>query len=207
MAFGKKETNYFECFDQAMDIAIIAAEQLNELLTNYTDVSKKAEKIHDTEHKADEVLHRMVENLSRAFITPIDREDILQIGSNIDTIVDNIEDVANMLDMFCVSVIPEPAKVMGSLIIKSCTSLKSAVNEFKNFKKSNKHLTELIIEVNRYEEEADKFYRKTVKELYQNESNPIELLKWKEIYDRMEDTLDASEDVANLLEAMAIKNS
>lgn len=208
MALGKKnEINYYECFDQISDLSIKAAKQLEDLMDNYTNVLQKASKIHDLEHEADEIIHKMVAELSRAFITPIDREDILQIVSNLDDIVDYIEDIANMLDMFSIRRIPEPAKVMTSLIVKSCLTLEKAVNEFKNFKKSGKHLTELIIKVNHYEEEGDKFYRKTVKELYLKESDPVELMKWKEIYDKMEDTLDACEEVADLLEAMSIKNS
>ncbi len=208
MAFGKnKEMDYYECFNKASGLSIKAAKQLEDLMTNYMDVAQKAAGIHEVEHEADGVFHKMVEELSRAFITPIDREDILQIASNIDNIVDNIEDVANMLDMFSIRQIPEPAKIMTSLIVKSCSALEKAVNEFKNFKKSGKQLTQLIIQVNQYEEEGDKFYRRTVKELYLQEANPIEIMKWKEIYDKMEDTLDACEEVANLLEAMAIKNS
>lgn len=208
MALGKnKEMDYYECFDQASKLSIKAAKQLEDLMNHYTGVEEKVKGIHEVEHEADEIFHKMVEELSRAFITPIDREDILQIASNIDNIVDYIEDIANMLDMFSVKQIPEPAKTMISLIVKSCEALEMAVHEFKNFKKSGKQLTQLIIQVNQYEEEGDKFYRSTVKELYLKETNPVELMKWKEIYDKMEDTLDASEEVANLLEAMAIKNS
>ena len=204
---GKKGIDYFECFDQAMELASAAAKQLAVLMNDYTDVAEKANRIHDTEHKADGIFHKMVEELSRAFITPIDREDILQIGSNIDSIIDNIEDIANMMDMFSIKTVREEAKAMTGIIVKACDALEKAVDEFKNFKKSSKNLTKLIIEVNHCEEEGDKFYRKTIKDLYQKEKDPIELAKWKEIFDKMEDTLDTCEDVANLLEGMSIKNS
>ncbi len=208
MALGKKkEMDYYECFNTASGLSVKAAKQLEDLMNNYTNVAEKAAGIHETEHEADGIFHKMVEELSRAFITPIDREDILQIASNIDNIVDYTEDIANMLDMFSIKQIPQPAKTMTSLIVKSCEALETAIKEFKNFKKSGKQLTQLIIQVNQYEEEGDKFYRSTVKELYQEGNNPIEIMKWKEIYDKMEDTLDACEEVANLLEAMAIKNS
>ncbi len=207
MAFKKKEFNYYDCFDQASDLTIKVAKQLEELMNDYTNVAEKVEAIHATEHQADDIFHQVVENLSRAFITPIDREDILEIAGDIDNIVDYIEDIANMLDMFSILHIPEPAKTLTGLIVKSCSALEMAVNEFKNFKRSGKQLTQLIIQVNQYEEEGDRFYRRTVKELYLTATNPIELMKWKEIYDKMEDTLDMSEEVANLLEAMAIKNS
>ncbi|MGI6546185.1 MAG: DUF47 domain-containing protein [Fastidiosipilaceae bacterium] len=205
--FKKKEIDYYERFDQAGSLATKAARRLEELMDDYTDVAKKATEIHNIENEADIIYHKTVKDLSRAFITPIDREDILQIAGNIDDIVDYIEDIANMMEMFSIRQIPQPAKDMTALIVRSCTALEMTVNEFRHFKKSHERLAKLIIQVNQFEEEGDRFYRQTVKDLYLTETNPVELMKWKEIYDKMEDTLDVCEEVANLLEAMAIKNS
>jgi len=207
MKFGrKKDTNYFELLNSMAECTSRAAEQLDEMLHNYTDVAAKAEAVHGTEHECDNYLHRLVRELNRAFITPIDREDLLQIGSMIDTITDAIEDVANSFEMLSIRKVEKPALDMSELIKAVCTALSKAVKEFEHFR-SSKKLSEYVIEVNHLEEQADVLYRSTIKALYNNtHMTVLDVIKWKEIYDYMERIFDACEDVANLLEGTAIKN-
>ena len=203
---AKKEYNYFEQFVVQMSLCKKAAKQLAEMLADYRDVFAKANAIHDTEHEADMVLHGISRELNSSFITPIDREDIINLAMQTDDIADSIEDVANLFDMLCIADVRPEAADLANLINKSCGKLYEAVEEFAHFKVSKK-LNDMIIEVNRVEEEGDKLHRGAIKRMYQNEKDPIVIMKWKEIFDSMEKVLDDCEDVADLLDGLAIKNS
>ncbi len=207
MLFGrKKEVNYFAILSKMADCSRKAASQLDEMLNNYTDVAAKAKAIHDVEHEADKLLHGLTRELNRAFVTPIDREDLLHIGSGIDSITDAIEEVANSFDMYSIKEVANEALAMSKIVMAACRILSEAVKEFEMFR-SSKKLADLIIEVNRLEEKGDMLYRSTVKELYKNDSlSVLDIIKWKEIYDNMECILDTCEDVANLIEGTVLKN-
>ena len=113
-----------------------AAIQLDEMMHNFTDVSRKADEIHDTEHKGDRMLHELVRALNIAFITPIDREDLIAIGHGIDSITDSIEDVANLFDMFSINKVETPALAMSELAKDITRALAEAVREFEQFRSS-----------------------------------------------------------------------
>jgi predicted phosphate transport protein (TIGR00153 family) len=203
---AKKTYNYFEQFEKQILLSENAAEQLVAMLDDYTDIQNKAEKIHDTEHKADEQLHGLMQELNRSFVTPIDREDIVQLASALDDITDAVEDVANLLDVMSIEVVKPEAKEMSLLILEGSRALSALVSEFHLFK-SSKNLNDLIIKVNEVEAKGDVLHRSVTKELFKNERDAIELMKWKQIFDTMEDTLDFIEDVADLIDGLVIKNS
>jgi len=202
----RKEVNYFAILSSMAECSLKAAAQLDDILKNYTDVTAKANAVHDTEHEGDELLHGLTRELNRAFITPIDREDLLVIGNGIDSITDAIEDVANLFDIFSIKAVEQEVLAMSDLVMSACKALADAVKEFETFR-SSKKLSELIIEVNRIEEKGDKLYRSTLKALYSsNRLEVLDIVKWKEIYDNMERILDTCEDVADTLEGLAMKN-
>ena len=200
-----KDINYYDVFIAMTAYSKKAAEQLQEMLGNYTNVAAKAEEIHKTEHEADELLHDMMYKLNRAFITPIDREDIMMLSDKIDSITDSIKDTANLFDVFMIEQLRPEVGAMSALVVRSCETLYQAVVEFKSFK-SSKSMKDHIIEVNRLEEEGDRLLRRITKELYARETSPVEIMKWKEIYDTLELVLNLCEDVADLLENVAVKN-
>jgi predicted phosphate transport protein (TIGR00153 family) len=200
--------NYFEVFNSMAECLKRASTQLLDMVTDFTDIEKKADIVHNTEHEADGLLHDMVYQLNRAFITPIDREDIMALANGIDNIIDAIEDVANLFDMLSIkSILPEAVDFVR-LIVKSSDALAIAIKEFQQFKHTKK-LNELVIDVNRIEEEGDKLHRGFIKNLYKNNSalTVLEIIKWKEIYDNMEHVLDGCEDIADMLEGLSVKNS
>jgi len=145
-----KDINYFEVFNNMADCMVRSARQLHDMTVNFTEVKEKADAIHAVEHEADELLHGMVSHLNRAFITPIDREDILQIANGIDNAIDAIEDVANLFDMLSIKSMMPCAQEFVSLIVKSADALSLAINEFKQYKHSKK-LNMLVIDVNQIE--------------------------------------------------------
>ena len=163
MIFGrKKDVNYFKILSQMAECSQKAAAQLDEMLNNYINVEAKAKAIYDIEHEADKLLHSLTHELNRAFVTPIDREDLLAIGNGIDSITDAIEDVANSFDTFSITNVLNEALDMSRIIMATCNTLAQAVKEFELFR-SSKKLNKLIIEVNRMEEEGDMLYRSTLK--------------------------------------------
>lgn len=203
---ASKNYNYFDKFVQQMSLCKKAAKQLMNMLENYTDVSVQAEGIHTVEHEADILLHEIMGELNRSFITPIDREDIVGLVNELDDIADSIEDVANLFDILGITQVRQEALEMAKLILVGCETLYDAIAEFSHFKNSKK-LNEFLIRVNRAEEDGDRMHRSVIKAMYQNEKDPINLMKWKEIFDAMEDVLDDCEDVADLIDGLVIKNS
>ena len=202
----KKEDNYFDRFIAAIQYSCKAAEMLEEMANDYTDIEKKVSRIHEVEHEADREYHLLVEQLNKSFITPIEREDILAISQSIDNITDKIEDVAYRFTMFNVQKPHAEATAFLHLISKGCQVLKEAMVEFKNFKKS-KLLSEKIIEVNHIEEEGDQLYKNIIHTIFSSNLDSVDIIKWKEIFETMEDCMDCCEDVADLMESVVMKNS
>ena len=200
-----KELSYFDVLITAITYSYQAAVALDDLLNNYIDVAAKADAIHDLEHAGDDECHRLTDALNIAFITPIDREDLHNMIKSIDTITDHIEDVSNRFDMFSIETVQPEAIQMARLIVRATGILKDALTEFKTFKKSRR-LHELIKDVNTVEGEGDRLYRKIIKRLFIDQESTVDIIKWKDIYDDMENVLDSCEDVANIIEGVLMKN-
>ena len=202
----KREDVFYDLFDETIEKALEAALLLDDLMNDYTDITKKIAHLKDIEHECDMHVHKIMKALNASFITPIDREDIYSIAKEMDNIVDTIEEAANKFELFHVSEIREEAKIMSKLIIACVTELKVVVNELRRMKRS-KVLREKIIEVNRIENEGDVVYRRAIKSLFETETNALEVIKWKQIYEFLEDSIDACEDVANILEGVVMKHA
>ena len=203
---AKKNFNYFDEFRNQVSLSKLAAEQLNQLLNDYHDVSLRADLVHNTEHEGDKKLREIMNELNVSFITPIDREDIVSLANAIDDITDSIEDVANLFDMFVITEVRPEAKALAELIVQGCGCLYDAINEFADFKDS-KRLRELVRKVNQVEAEADRTHRSVIKTMCTSNISPMEFIIWKDIYDAMETVLDYCEVTADLLDGLAIKNS
>jgi predicted phosphate transport protein (TIGR00153 family) len=201
-----KEINYFDVLITACSYSHQTSVKLNELMHDFTDIPRKASAIHDLEHKGDEEVHRMYDALHFAFITPIDREDLFGLIKSIDDITDHVEDVANRFDMFAIKEVRPDALTMGAKIEQATTLLMELVTEFKTHKRSRR-INSLVRDVNTVEEEGDRLYRESVKRLFTTDVAEMDVIKWKDIYDDMENVLDACEDVANIIEGVIVKNS
>lgn len=164
------------------------------------------EEMHVIEHNADISKHDTMSELMRAFITPIEREDIILLIQEIDDVTDAIEDVLIRTYMFNVAAIREEALEFADVIVRCCEVLKDTLKEFRHFRKSDS-IYENIVEINRLEEEGDALYTRAVRKLYLSSTDPIELSVWREIFDRMEKCCDACEHVANDVESVMLKNS
>lgn len=203
-----KSYNYFNKFVELGDYSCKCAEILNETLVHFdvNVIDKKLEELHNIEHAGDIAKHEMMKQLASEFIAPIEREDIITLSNYIDDITDAIEDVLILIHMFNVKEIKPEVLEFTKLISKCCTSLSLALHEFHNYKKSTT-LHDKVVEVNDFEEIADKFYYSTVHNLYLTSKDPVELLIWTRIYDHLEKCCDKCENAANIIESVAMKNS
>ena len=204
----KKNYNYFDKFVELVDYSCKCSEILHQTLVNFdiNTIGEKVEELHCIEHAGDLAKHELIEQLSTEFIAPIEREDIIDLSQQIDDITDSIEDILIKIHMFNVTSIKPEVLEFADVITKSCNSLKIVLEEFPHYKKSST-LKEKIIEVNDLEEVGDRLFHSTVRNLFVNSKDPVELLVWTEIYDLLEKCCDACEETADTVESIVMKNS
>jgi uncharacterized protein len=202
----RKEEIFFDLFVETTEMSCMAARKLDELINNFVDADKKIKEIEEIEHECDQSVHNILRQLNKSFITPIDREDIYEISKMLDNITDAIESTAHKFNMFNVKSMTEDAKKLSNLIIQCTEELKGVMVEMKSMKTS-KTLTKKIIEVNRIENIGDEVYREAMAKLFADGMPAIDVIKWKEIYEYLENSLDACEDVANIVEGVVMKHA
>ena len=202
----RKEEIFFDMFVETVENSNKAAGMLVDLMKNYTDINNKIKAIEDVEHECDQYVHKIFTQLNKSFITPIDREDIYLIAKELDNITDYVESTAHRFRMLNVETIREEAIKLAELAVVCTQELKGVMLELKNMKRS-KTLRDKIIEVNRIENVGDEIYRNAITTMFRNEKDAIEVIKWKEIFEYLENTLDACEDVANIVEGVVMKHA
>lgn len=205
---AKKSNPYFDDFMVMAGISCSAAEHLHKSFMNFkpADLPEMRKTMHQMENEADKVKHDMMSRLTKEFVPPIDREDIMELANELDTVTDKIEDVLIRVYMYNVLEIRPEAQQYAKIILKCCKKLEEAIAEFPRFKKSST-LMDTIIEVNTIEEEGDKCYIDAVRRLYVRETHKVELAVWTKLYDLLEECCDACEHVANVMESVIMKNS
>lgn len=201
-----KEEKFFDYFIETSEIICKAASLLDDLTNNYINVNEKIKSIEDAEHACDSMVHKILNELNKAFITPIDREDIYAIARELDNITDDIEAAAQRFSMYNVKQVRPDAITLSKLIVNATSELKNVMIEMKNMKRS-KTLEDKIIQVNNVEDEADTVFRDAMTNLFLTEQDAVEVIKWKEIIDFFENTIDACEDVANMVEGVVMKHA
>ena len=203
---SKAEAVYFDLFTQFADKAHESAVALETLVNNYTDVDTQVCGIREIEHDCDKLVHAIMSKLNKSFVTPLDREDIDHIAKFMDNVVDQVEAAAQCFSTYNVTVIREQAKDLSAVITKSTALLQLLFIELKRMKKSTT-LHKHIIEINSLENEGDIIYRDALCDLFRNEKDPIEVIKWKDLYELLENATDACEDVANIVEGVVMKHA
>ena len=204
----KQDSFYFDNFLACADYACQAAQQLDQALREYdpAQIKERLDEMHRVEHAADDKKHELLNVLAHAFITPIEREDIILLGQNIDEVTDKIEDV--LLRMYCnnVQTVRPDAIQLSGVVIRACEALKGMLEQFADFKRS-KSLQEYIIRINTLEEEADQLFISSLRTLHTTCADPLEVIVWREIYIYLEKCADACEHVADTVESVVMKNS
>lgn len=199
-----REPKFFELFEKSANNVAEAARDLHTLFHDYTNVPQKVEHITELEHKGDYITHEIMEALHRTFVTPLDREDVALLAQGLDDVMDLMEDAANALLMYR---IPAPTKRAGQLTDTLVDVTSELVKALPNLRKRSKmsRILEHCVEINRLENEADSTVRFALAELF-DEMPIADVIKWREIYEHLEDAVDKAEDVANVLEGVVLKH-
>jgi predicted phosphate transport protein (TIGR00153 family) len=162
-----------------------------------------AHEIKEIEHRCDSLTHSTIQRLNQTFVTPLDREDIFELARSLDDCMDAVDHCANLVANYEIAVMPPGARDLTKLLTASARSVESAVGALDKKIAIAPH----IVEINRLENEADRVHQQAVRELFQNERDPIQLMKFKELLDELEKATDECEDVANVLEGVVVKHS
>lgn len=204
----KKTNNYFNMFIEIAEDAIKAAVLLEKVVKSYDldKMDKMQKTMHEIEHGADEKKHKLMEHLASEFITPIEREDIVNLVVELDDVLDLIEEVTQMFYMYNIPKMRQAAIEFTSLLVRSTQALKACFDEFEKFLKSEE-ITKRIVEVNVIEEMADVLYIKAVRDLFSKEKDPILVISWSIIFDKLEGACDKCEHVADSIELVIMKNA
>ena len=202
--FLPKEEQYFDLFAQMTLYICDAARELNEMLAdknhNYREYSQR---IKGLEHACDEITHSVATRLNKSFITPFDREDIYLMSSALDDIVDLIDDAARAIVIFDIREIPHHARDLAGVIGRMATQLREIVATLQR----PKNITPRLVEVHRLENEGDDIYHAAIAELFHDPPDALTVIKWKEVYEKLEAAIDRCENVANIIESVIIKHT
>ncbi len=196
-----REESFFDLFELLAEKVRQGAELLLDLLQDYTDVDRKAGRVVDIEHEGDELTHEVMRRLNTTFITPFDREDIHRLASNLDDVLDHIEAAAEYLQLHRIE---EPLPQMVSLAATLADAAGKTSHAMPSFRKMS-DLEEYWVEINRLENEGDRFFRRTIAEVFSGDYRAMDVLKFKDIIEEIEQAIDRLEDVANTVEGIVLK--
>jgi uncharacterized protein len=198
-----RDNSFFSMFSAMSDNLIAGARTLVDLFANYRDVEKQVETIHRIEREGDELTHAILTKLNQTFITPFDREDIHELASKLDDVLDFINAAGARIEMYRIAAPPPAAGELATIILMQCQALQQAVSLMQK----NGDILTHCVEINRLENEADQVSQQAIATLFDREKDPINLIKIKELLECLERATDKAEDVANVLETVVLKNT
>ena len=201
-----RETSFFDFFDEHAELTLNAAKELQALVSNGVNIGPQARRIKEIEHEADIVTHRCVEALHKTFVTPIDRNDVHRLITRMDDVADYIEAVSDRFALYEITEFSPESKDLASELVNSCSAKGRAVRGLRDLRSKAAVIREACVEVNRLENDADALLRSALARLFKSSANPIEIIKWKEIYELFEIATDRCEDVANVIEGVALEH-
>jgi predicted phosphate transport protein (TIGR00153 family) len=206
MALFPKDTNFYDLFERGVTKVYEGVQLLGDLVKDFTNVPLKAKRIKDVEHEADLITHETVAKLNKTFLTPLDREDIHNLISSLDNILDHVEAAADKFSLYRITAVQPDAILLTDILAHAVQEVQTTIGQLRHLKGTDSVLKHCI-EINRLENEGDFVYRSAIAKLFEKETNPLEVIKWKEVYDSIENAIDSCEDVANVIEAVALKNA
>jgi hypothetical protein len=203
LPFIPREEKFFDMFVEDANNMLVGARLLEEMFRSYDQRERIANQLRDLERKGDGLSHDIGQKLERTFVTPFDREDIHQLISRLDDVLDFIEEVADTCILYKISEPSEPALAQAVIIVQQCEEIVRALEKLKGFKNVGPHW----IEIHRLENDGDRVVRKAMADLFTNGTDAVEIIRWKDLYALLEDTIDACEDVANVIERIVVKHA
>jgi len=200
--FAPKEREFFDLFEEAGANIVRAAELLEKMFERWPDDAELGRDVLVCEQEGDRITHDIIQRLNSTFVTPIDREDIYALASALDDIVDFIEEVSDFLALYRIEAPMDQATELARILHQSARALAGAIPRLRTFRDIH-HYT---VEVNRLENDGDRVVRQALASLFERGIDPMLVIRWKDIFERLEDAIDATETVANILEGIVIKN-
>ncbi|MDQ3346577.1 MAG: DUF47 family protein [Acidobacteriota bacterium] len=198
-----KEERFYDDFVALAEEIRHGAAILEEMLAPERPLWDKADEIKEVEHKCDFLTHEIIQRLHRTFVTPLDREDIFALARSLDDVMDAIDASAAIVRLYQITVVRQDARDLARIIMASAEQVVRAMKALER----KKGVAEPAVEINRLENEADRLHQNAVRLLFEQEKDPIQIMKWKEILDFLEDATDRCEDVANVLEGVVVKHA
>jgi predicted phosphate transport protein (TIGR00153 family) len=201
--FSSKDREFFDLFEEAARNVVRGADLLDQMLAHFPERADLARDIVICEQEGDRIAHDIHQRLNSTFVTPIDREDILELTSDLDDIIDLIDEVADYLGLYKIEAPMEQSQRMAHILLQATRQIAEAMPRLRTFQ----DLSHYTVEVNRLENDGDRTSRHAIASLFDNGIDPMVVIRWKDIFERLEEAIDACEHVANTLEGIVIKNS
>ena len=201
--FAPREREFFDLFEEAGANIVKAAGLLERMLQEWPDHGDLGEQVLACEHEGDRITHDIIHRLNQTFVTPIDREDIYALASALDDVIDYTEEIAAFLSLYRIEAPMVQAQQQARILNQACKQVAQAIPRLRGFEDIH-HFT---VEINRYENEGDRVVREALASLFEAGIDPMLVIRWKDIFERLEDAIDATERVANILEGITIKNT
>jgi predicted phosphate transport protein (TIGR00153 family) len=197
-----REERFFDLFEEQAKNIVEAARRLREMIFDFSDAPAKALAIKELEHAGDVLTHDLVRKINTTFVTPFDREDVYALATRLDDVLDLIEAAADRLVLYRIKEPTSGARAFGEVIVKTTDSVQGAVGCLRA---SSRFYHRHCVEVNRLENEADRLLKELIAALFADVTDAIEVIKWKEIYETLEEVTDRCEDVVNVIEGIMLK--
>jgi predicted phosphate transport protein (TIGR00153 family) len=201
--FAPSDREFFDLFEEAGSNSVRAADLLDQLLRNWPDDRNLGREILICEQEGDRITHDLIRKLNNTFVTPIDREDILVLASALDDIVDFTEEAADYLSLYKIEAPMEQAQRQSHVLLQCTRQIAEAIPLLRGFHDINR----FVVEINRLENDGDRITREAVASLFDGAIDPMVVIRWKDIFERLEAAIDACERVAHILESVVIKNA
>ncbi len=204
--FLPKETSFFDFFEQHAALTVEGTKEFLSLVTTGANIETKAKRVSDIEHETDVITHRCVEALHKTFITPIDRDNIHRLITRMDDVMDFVEAAAERIALYELTVMTQDVRDLADVLVRAAQQVELATKGLRNLKDPQSILKQCI-DINRLENESDQILRRAVARLFKEEKDPIMVIKWKEVYENLENAADRCEYVANIIEGVILEHS
>jgi hypothetical protein len=201
--FVPKEREFFDLFEQAAANIVLGADLLDQMLRDYPERADLARDILICEQEGDRITHDIISKLNSTFVTPIDREDILDLASALDDVIDFTEEVADYVGLYKIEAPMEQAQRQAGVLVQATRQIAEAMPRMRDFA----NISHYTVEIHRLENDGDRIIREAVASLFEGGIDPMVVIRWKDIFERLEAAIDATESVANILEGIVIKNA
>ena len=197
-----QKREFFDLFTQASANAREIARTLVELLEDWPDAREKLHDIRELEHEGDRLTHAVIDLLNRTFVTPFDRDDMYRLAGALDDVCDHVDEAAGHIVGYGITEIRPAARAQGELIARAATKLQDAVERLEGFRDSKRQL----IELRELEDEGDRLNHEAISELFRSGDDALDVIRWKDVHEQLEEAVDACENAADVLEAILVKN-